>query len=216
MATQNLHNVPSPDDLSNSRRTSYYSHCQARKWTPSAKESRSHCPHRATPPTQLRSFCTFMNSAQAEPHSPLSSPGPRGIAKDAKHSHENTWSSTYGNCCDCWESGEHTWDTRSKRDQQPRPRQRGWRTMQSNYCADGHQMRTKPKSTTTPSKSSISPAACKTPQNTPHHTPSTSFGRCHRSWESPGGAAATAAASAHPKWHLCFTRRLQVRSGLIW
>ena len=33
--------------------------------------------------------------------------------------------------------------------------------------------------------------------------------------ESPGGAVATAAASAPPRRHLCFTRRLLFCSGLI-
>jgi hypothetical protein len=216
MATRNSHNVTSPEDLSNSRRTGYYSHCQARKRTPSAKESQSHCRHRATLPAQSRPCGTLTNSAQAGPHSRLSSPAPRGMAQEAKHSHENTWSSTYGNYWDIWESGEQTRDTRCKGDQLPPPRQQGWPTMKSNYSADRHQTCTKPTSTTTPSKSSKSPAASKTHQNTPHNTPSASFGGCRRSWESPGGAAATAAASAPLKRHLCFTRHLLFRSGLIW
>jgi len=199
MATRNSHNGTSPEDPSNSRRTGYYSHYQARKRTPSAKESRSHCRLLTTPPAQSRPCGTFTNSVQAGPHSPLSSPAPRGMAQEAKHSRENTWSSACGNCWDSWESGEHTRDTRSEGDQQPRPRQRGWPITKSNYSADGHQMRTKPTSTTTPSKSSKSPAASKTHQNTLHNTPSTSFGGCRRSWESPGGAAATTAASAPPQ-----------------
>jgi len=216
MARRNEHNGTSPEDLSNSRRTSYYSHCQARKWTPSAKGSRSHCQRRAMPPAQSRPCGTFTKSVQPGPHSPLSSPAPLGMAQEAKHSHENTWSSTCGNCWDSWESGEHTRDTCSKGDRQPRLRQRGWPTTTSNYSADGHQTRTKPTSTTTPSKYSKSPATSKTHQNTPHNTPSTSFGGCRRCWESPGGAAATAPASAPPRRHLCLMHSLLFCSGLIW
>ena len=193
----------------------YYSHCQARKLTPSAKESRSHCRHPTIPPAQSRPFGTFTNSVQAGPHSPLSSPAPQQMAQDAKHSHENTWSSTCATCWDCWESGEQTRDTLSEGVQQPRPMRRGWPIPKSNYSADGHQTCTKPISTTTASKSSKSPAASKTHQNTLHNTPATSSGGCRRSWESPGGAALTAAASAPPRRHLCFMHRLLFRSGLI-
>ena len=167
------------------------------------------------PPAQSWPCGTFTNTVQAGPHSPLSSPASRGIAQGAKHSDENTWSSTCGTCWVSWESGEHTQDTRSKGDQQPRPRLRGWPITKSNYSAIGHQMRTKPTSTTTLSKSSKSPAASKTHQNTLHNTTSTSFGGCHRSWESPGGTAATAADSAPPRRHLCFTHHLLFCSGLI-
>jgi len=168
-----------------------------------------------TPSTQSRPCSTFTNSVQLGPHSPLSSPAPRGMAQEAKHSHKNTWSGTCGNCWDCWEAGKHTRDTRSEGDQQPRPRQRGWPIMKSNYSANGHQMRTKPTSTTTPSKSSKSPAASKTHQNPPHITPYSSFVGCRRSCESPGGAAATMVASAPTRRHLCFKRHLLFRSGQI-
>jgi hypothetical protein len=215
MASQNSNNGTSPEELSNSRKIGCYSHCQSRKRTPSAKESRSHCPHPTTPPAQSQPRGTFTNSVQAAPHWSLSSPAPQEMAQEAKHSHVNTWSSTYGNCWDSSESGEHARDTSSEGVQQPRPTQRGWPITKCNSSADGHQTRTKPISTTTPSKSSKLLAASQTHQNTLHNTPSTSFGGCRRSWESPGGAAATAAASAPPRRHLCFARRLLFRSGLI-
>jgi hypothetical protein len=139
---------------------------------------------------------------------PLSSPAPRGIAQEAKHSDENTWSTTCGKCRDSWESGEHTRDTHSEWDQQLRPRQPGWPITKSNFWADGHQTRTKHISITTSNKSSHSPTSSKTNQNTAHKTRSTSFGGYRRSGESPGGAAATAADSAPPRRHLCVTRHL--------
>jgi len=86
-------------------------------------------------------------------------------------------------------------------------------TPKSNYLADGRQLRTKPISTTTLIKSSRSHAASRTHQNTPHKTPSTSFGGHRSVWESPGGAAAAAVASAPPRRHLCFMLRLLFRFG---
>jgi len=208
MATRNLHNGFSPEVVSNWRKTSYYSHCQAQKWTPAAKESRSHCRQLATRPAVSRPCGTSTNSVQAGPHSPCSSPAPWGMAQEVKHTHENIWSSTCGNFWDSWESGEHPQDSRSERDHQCWPRQRAWPITKSNYSADGHQTRTKPIWTTTPNKSSKLLATSKTHQNTPRNTPSTSFGGCCRSGQSPGGATATVAASAPHRGHLCFTRRL--------
>jgi len=216
MGTRNSHNETSPEDPSNPRRTGYYSHYQALKRTPSAKELCSQCRLLTTPPAKSRPCGSFTNSVEGGLHSPVSSPAPRGMTQEAKHSHEITWSSTCGNCWDGWEAEQHTQDTRSEGDQQPRPRLPGWPITKSSYLADGHQMCTKPTSTTTPSKSSKSPATSKTHQNTLHNTPSTTFGGCRRSRESPGGEAATAAASAPPRRHLCFTCRLLFRSGLIW
>jgi hypothetical protein len=61
-----------------------------------------------------------------------------------------------------------------------------------------------------------SPATSKTHQKTHHNTPSTPFGGCHCSGESPGGVAATLVASTPPRRHLCLTCRLLFHSGLIW
>jgi len=159
MGRRNSHNATSPKDQSNSRRTGYYSGYEAPKWTLYAKELRPQCRLLTTPPANSRPCGTFPNSVEAGSHLPLSSPAPRGMAQEAKHSHDNTRSSTSGSCWDDWESEQHTRDTGSEGDKQPRPRQRGWPITKSKYSADGHQMRTNPTSTTTPSKFSKSPAA---------------------------------------------------------
>jgi hypothetical protein len=142
MATQNSHNGTLREDLSNSRTTSCYSHCQARKRTPAAKESQPPSSHLMTLLAQSRPGGTFRNSVRTGPHSPLSSPAPWGMAQEANHSHENTWSSSCGNCLDSCVSGEHTRDTCSEGDQQRCLRQRSWCIMKFNYLVDGHQTRT--------------------------------------------------------------------------
>ena len=136
-------------------------------------KSGSHCPHPMMLPAQSQLCGIFTNSVQAEPHSPLSLPAPQEMAQEATHLDNNTWSSTCRNYWERWESGEHTWDTRSEGDQQPRPRQRVWPIKKSNYSADGHQTCTNPLSTTTPSKSSKVDFTSKTHQNSVHNTPST-------------------------------------------